>query len=442
MGYFDIENINYEGPDSTNPLAFRYYNADEVINGRKMKDWLRFAVCYWHTFRGTGADPFGSSTLCRPWDDGSESLENAKNRLRAAFEFFQKLGVPFWTFHDRDIAPAGRTIEESNRNLDEIVALAKTLQDQTGVKLLWGTANLFSHPRYMNGAGSNPEFTAYAYAAAQVKKAIEVTHYLGGQNFVFWNGRDGYQTLLNTDIKREMSHISALYHMALRHCRKIGFTGQLLIEPKPREPMKHQYDYDAQTVIGFLHTHGLAAHFKLNIEPNHTTLAGHCHEHDIIMASKLGMLGSIDCNTGDECLGWDTDQFPGDVAKTAAVMRAVLEQGGLASGGLNFDCKVRRESTEVQDLFIAHIGGMDAYARGLRVAAKLLSDSSATALTRMVADRYVSWNEGLAKEVEDGQGELDQLEEFIKAKEANGERFVAASGKQELFERVYSQYLQ
>jgi len=296
---------------------------------------LRYSVCYWHTFRGLGADPFGFPTLIRPWDDGSPSIENATRRMRAAFEFFTKLGVKYWTFHDRDIAPEGKDWAETNKNLDHMVKLAKELQQQTGVKLLWGTANLFSHVRYMNGASTNPDALAFAFAAAQVKKAMEITHELGGENYVFWGGREGYQSLLNTDVKRELDHMGTFFKMAVAHKKKIGFKGQLLIEPKPKEPTKHQYDYDGQTVIAFLKTYGLDSDFKLNIEPNHTTLAGHSYEHDIELASRYGMLGSIDSNTGDQSLGWDTDQFPTDIKNCALVMKTVLTQGGLGSGGLN-----------------------------------------------------------------------------------------------------------
>jgi len=298
-------------------LAFRHYNAEEVIMGKKMKDWLRFSVCYWHTFRGTGSDPFGSSTIVRPWDDQSSSLENAKNRLRAAFEFMSKLGVEFWTFHDRDIAPEGKDLAETNKYLEAVVDLALQLQKETGIKCLWGTANLFSHHRYMNGAATNPDAHVFAHAVAQVKKAMDATLKLGGENFVFWGGREGYQCILNSDIKRELDHLAAFFKMAVDYKEKIGAKFQFLIEPKPREPTKHQYDYDAQTVISFLRTYGLEKHFKLNIEPNHTTLAGHDYEHDIIFASKLGFLGSIDSNTGDQALGWDTDQFPMDPKKNS-----------------------------------------------------------------------------------------------------------------------------
>eukprot|EP00299_Pterocystis_sp_00344_P013831 c6818_g1_i1.p1 GENE.c6818_g1_i1~~c6818_g1_i1.p1 ORF type:complete len:449 (+),score=92.25 c6818_g1_i1:733-2079(+) len=438
-----ISKIKYEGPTSKNPLAFKHYDESEVILGKTMKEWLRFSACYWHTFRGTGADPFGTPTLCRPYEDGSNSLENAKNRLRAAFEFFSKVGISFWCFHDRDIAPVGATIEETHRNLDEIVELAKQLQQKTGVKLLWGTANLFSHPLYMCGASSSPDFNAFASAAAQVKKAIEVTAALGGQNFVFWNGRDGYQTILNTDVKREMDHMAQFYRMAVKYCEKIGFQGQLLIEPKPREPMKHQYDYDAQTTISFLKLYNLDSHFKLNIEPNHTTLAGHDVEHDIVFASKLGFLGSIDSNMGDVMLGWDTDQFPMDPFKTTLIMKAVLEQGGLGSGGLNFDCKVRRESTDLDDMFISHIGAMDTYARGLRAAARILEDASnAHGLVSMMNQRYLTWESELARKVEQGAATLEEMDAYVKAQEQKGQipRMVA-SGKQELYEMTLQSYV-
>ena len=313
-------------------------------------------LCVNHT-TCTGADPFGPATGVRVWEDGfPNSMETAKRRMHAAFELMSKLGVRYWTFHDRDIAPEGATLEETNQNLDEIAALAKELMAKTGIKLLWGTANLFSNPRYMNGAATNPDAHVFAYAAAQVKKAMEITHLLGGENYVFWGGREGYQSLLNTNVKKEIDHLAAFLHLAVRHKQQIGFTGQLLIEPKPKEPTAHQYDYDAQTVWGFLKTYNLEAHYKVNIEPNHTTLAGHSFEHDIEVASRFGYLGSIDSNTGSPSLGWDTDQFPMNLRDCTMVMRAVIRQGGLAPGGLNFDCKVRRESTDIEDIFIGHIG--------------------------------------------------------------------------------------
>eukprot|EP00298_Acanthocystis_sp_HF-20_P003152 c13522_g1_i1.p1 GENE.c13522_g1_i1~~c13522_g1_i1.p1 ORF type:complete len:459 (+),score=227.37 c13522_g1_i1:50-1426(+) len=431
--FHGIDKIKYEGANSTNPLAFKFYNPDEVIHGKPMKDWLRFSVCYWHTFRGNGSDPFGFPTMTREYEDGSDSLENAKRRLRAAFEFFSKLGVEFWCFHDRDIAPAGATWEETNSNLDIMADLALELQKKTGVSLLWGTANLFSHPRYMCGASSNPDFDVFACAAAQVKKILDVTAKLGGSNFVFWNGRDGYQTILNTDVEKELSHVVAFYKMAVKYAEKIGFKGQFLIEPKPREPLKHQYDYDAQTTIGFLTANGLDKHFKLNIEPNHTTLAGHDYEHDIVFASKLGMLGSIDSNSGDPLLGWDTDQFPSDPFKTALIMKAVLEQGGLNPGGLNFDCKLRRESTDLEDMFIGHIGAMDCYAKGLRIAAQILIDGK---IPKMIQERYQSWDKNpLALSVVKGEATLEDLEKYAHQHEPK-----LTSGKQEYYEMVYRSY--
>jgi len=433
--YFkDIPSIKYEGPSSTNVLGFRYYNAEEIILGKKMKDWLRFSVCFWHTFRGTGADPFGFPTLKRPWDDGSDSMENAKRRLTVAFEFFKKLGVEYWTFHDRDIAPEGNNLEETNKNLDAMVVLAKQLQQKTGVKLLWGTANLFAHHRYQNGASTNPDVHVFAYAAAQVKKAIEITKELGGENYVFWGGREGYQSLLNTDTKRELDHMGKFLKMAVDYKKKIGFGGQLLIEPKPREPTKHQYDYDAQTVIGFLKHYGLDNDFKLNIEPNHTTLAGHDYEHDLEIASRYGMLGSVDSNTGDPLLGWDTDQFPMDIKKATQTMLIVIRQGGLHSGGLNFDCKVRRESSDVEDMFISHIAAMDTFARGLRIAAKIIEEGR---LSEMVKDRYSSYDEGIGKQIENGETSFEELEKWVLQ---HGEP-QQKSGNQEKFEAIFNQYV-
>jgi len=430
----EIPEIKYEGSSSKNILSFQYYNKEEVILGKKMKDWLRFSVCFWHTFRGVGSDMFGAPTIKRPWEDGTDSLENAKIRLRVAFEFLRRLGVEYYTFHDRDIAPEGATLEETNKNLDEIVALAKQLQTESGIKLLWGTANLFSHPRYMNGAATNPDAHVFAYAAAQVKKAIEITKELDGENYVFWGGREGYQCLLNTDTKREVDHLATFLKLSVEHKKKIGFGGQLLIEPKPREPTKHQYDYDAQTVIGFLKTYGLDKDFKVNIEPNHTTLAGHDYEHDIEMASRWGFLGSIDSNTGDPLLGWDTDQFPMDVKKTTQTMMIVIRQGGLAPGGLNFDCKVRRESTDIEDMFISHIGAMDAFARGLRNAAKIIEEGT---ITKLVVDRYSSYDSGIGKKIEEGKATFEDLEKFIKE---NGPP-KQISSKQEKYESLFNQYV-
>jgi len=324
----EIPEIPFEGPGSKNPLAFRHYNATEMVEGRSMRDQLRFSVCYWHTFRGTGTDPFGSATLQRPWDDGSNTLDNAKRRVDAAFEFIQKLGAPFYCFHDRDVAPEAATLAETNKNLDVIVEHLKSAQTQTGVKLLWGTANLFSHPRYMHGAATSPSADVFAYAAAQVKKAIEVTHALGGANYVFWGGREGYMNLYNTDMKRELDHLARFMHMAVDYAKKIGFKGQFLFEPKPKEPTKHQYDFDAAACLNFVRAYGLKDHVKLNIETNHATLAGHTMMHELAYASIQGALGSIDANTGDLLLGWDTDQFPTDIYLTTQCMLVILAQGG------------------------------------------------------------------------------------------------------------------
>lgn len=403
-----------------------------------MHEWLRFAVCYWHTFRGRGLDIFGPPTINRDWDDNGNSVENAKRRIRCAFEFFSKLGIKYWTFHDRDIAPEGKDLQETNKNLDEVVALAKELQKETGVKCLWGTANLFSHPRYMNGAGTNPDAEVFAYAAAQVKKAMEVTHELGGENYVFWGGREGYSTLLNTDIRRELDHMAAFFHMAIKHKKNLNFKGQLLIEPKPKEPTAHQYDYDAQTVIGFLKTYQLDNDFKLNIEPNHTTMAGHNYEHDIEVASRYNMLGSVDSNTGTASLGWDTDQFPMNLKDCAMVIQTIIRQGGLAPGGLNFDCKVRRESTDVEDMFIAHIGSMDCFALALRKMVALHLDG---VMNKMVSERYGTYDKGLGKEIEQGKIGFAELEKHVLSKKTEEQEPNMTSGKQEKYESLFNRYL-
>lgn len=394
----------------------------------------RRTCSYWHTFRGSGLDPFGAPTLIRAWDDGSDSVENAKRRLDVAFEFFTKLGNEYWTFHDRDVAPEGRDLAESNAILEEVTDYALEKQKETGVKLLWGTANLFSNPRYMNGAGTNPDFHTFAYAAAQVKKAMEVTVKLGGINYVFWGGREGYQSVLNTDVRRELDHAAEFFKMAVAHKKDLGSDMQLLIEPKPREPTKHQYDYDAQTVMSFLQYYGLQDDFKLNIEPNHTTLAGHDYEHDLMMASRYGMLGSVDSNTGDPLLGWDTDQFPMNFHQATLAMLIVLNQGGLAPGGLNFDAKVRRESTDTEDMFIAHVGAMDTFARGLRNAAKVLEEG---VLPGMVTDRYSTWDSAGGAKVEAGESSFAEMEALALE---NGEPPVK-SGKQEKYERIFQGYL-
>ena len=432
--------IAYKGPASTDPLSFRFYNEDEVILGKTMKEWCRFSVCFWHTFVGGGGqDPFGEMTLQRPWEEeeglASDPIALAKKRIDVAFELFTKLGVPFYTFHDFDVAPEGKTIEESQKNIDEIVDYLLEKQTATGVKLLWATQNLFTHKRYMNGGMSNPLVHTFCYAAAQVQKVMDLNHKLGGSNHVFWGGREGYQSMLNTDLKKECDHIAALYKMAIAYKKKKGYTAQFLIEPKPREPTKHQYDYDAQTSMAFLNTYGLDDHFLLNIEPNHTTLAGHEATHDVWVSSVYGKLGSIDSNTGDMALGWDTDNFPTDVAQTTAIMSIVIKQGGLGNGGLNFDCKVRRESVDPVDLFIGHIGAMDTYALGLRKAAKMQEDG---VLDEMLKERYLSWStEDIGRKIEAGEATLEECAEYAKK---HGEPPLV-SGKQELYEMIRNRFL-
>lgn len=431
----DIQKIRYEGPDSKNPLAFRHYREEELVEGKSMKDHLRFSVAYWHTFRGTGADPFGSGTMLRPWEGPVDNVDNAIRRARAAFEFFEKLGAPFYCFHDRDIAPEGATLAESHRNLDAVVKVLKEEQERTGVKLLWGTANLFSNPRYMHGAATSCNADVFAFAAAQVKKALEVTHELGGEGYVFWGGREGYQCLWNTDMKRELDHLAAFLHMAVDYAKKIGFSGQFYIEPKPKEPTKHQYDFDSAACINFLRAYGLADHVKMNIETNHATLAGHSVEHELEYAGSQGFLGSVDANTGDLLLGWDTDQFPTDVYLTTKIMLAILKYGGFTTGGLNFDAKVRRESFEPVDLFHAHIGGMDAFAKGLKIAAAIRADGL---LAGMVRERYGSWDTGIGAEIEAGRHDFESLEKYMLAK---GEAQPNQSGRQELFENLVNRYV-
>ena len=433
--FSDIQKIRYEGPDSKNPLAFRHYREDELVEGKPMKDHLRFSVAYWHAFRGTGSDPFGPGTMVRPWEGPQDSVDNAIHRVRVAFEFIEKLGAPFYCFHDRDVAPEGKSLTESNRNLDAVAKALKEEQQRTGVKLLWGTANLFSNPRYMHGAATSPNCEAFAFAAAQVKKALEVTKELGGQGYVFWGGREGYQTLLNTDMKREIDHLARFMHMAVDYAKEIGFTGQFYFEPKPKEPTKHQYDFDCAACINFLRAYGLADKVKMNIETNHATLAGHTVEHEMEYAGMQGMLGSLDANTGDLLLGWDTDQFPTDVYLTTKMMLVLMKYGGFTTGGLNFDAKVRRESFEPIDLFHAHIGGMDAFAKGLKVAAAIRADGE---LGKMVKDRYSSWDSGLGAEIEAGKQGFASLEKQILAQ---GDAAPNQSGRQEMFENLINRYM-
>jgi xylose isomerase len=434
-GFPKISRIQYEGPKSKNPLAFKWYNPDEVVEGKKMKDLLRFSVTYWHTFRGMGADMFGSGTMQRPWEAATDSVENAKNRVRVAFEFIEKLGAPFYAFHDRDVAPEGRTLSESNKSLEEVTKVLKEEQKRTGVKLLWGTACLFVHPRYMHGASTSCNADVFAYAAAQVKRAMEATHALGGAGYVFWGGREGYTTLLNTDLKREIEHLARFLHMAVDYKKEIGFKGPFYIEPKPKEPTKHQYDSDAAACLNFLREFDLLKHFKLNLETNHATLAGHSMQHEMEVAAAAGALGSLDANTGDMLLGWDTDQFPTDVYLTTQCMLSLLKAGGLTTGGVNFDAKVRRESIDPEDLIHAHVGGMDAFARGLKIAAAIIEDGR---LAKFVKERYSSWDSGLGARIEAGQESFQSLEKFMLEK---GEAAPCTSGRQEYLENLINEFV-
>jgi xylose isomerase len=430
-----IAKVQFEGPKSRNPLAFKHYNPDEVVEGKTMKEHFRFSVVYWHTFRGTGSDPFGSATMQRPWDDGSDSLDNAKQRVRVAFEFMDKLNAPFFAFHDRDIAPEGDSLKQTNKNLDSVVKVVKEQMQRTGIQLLWGTANLFSNPRFMHGASTSCNADVFAFAAAQVKKAMEITHDLGGAGYVFWGGREGYSTLLNTDMKRELDHLAKFLHLAVAYKKTLGFKGQFYIEPKPMEPTKHQYDSDAAACLNFLRQYGLLDHLKLNLETNHATLAGHSMQHELETAGGAGALGSIDANTGDLFLGWDTDQFPTDVYLTSQIMLSILKYGGLTTGGVNFDAKVRRESFEPIDLFYAHIGGMDAFARGLKIAAAIRADGR---LAEFVRQRYSSWDEGIGAKIEKGQAGFKELDEYMLKK---GNATPNASGRQEFLENLINEFI-
>jgi xylose isomerase len=434
--YFpSVDTVKYEGADSRNPFAFKHYDPDQVIAGKSMRDHMRFGVCYWHTMRNGGADPFGGPTRNMPWEtDGSNEMEIAENTMRANFEFISKLGVDYWCFHDRDIAPEAKTFSQTNKQLDQIIALAKTLQDDTGIKLLWGTACLFVHPRFMSGAGTSPYLDAFVHAAAQVKKAMEVTHELGGEGYTFWGGREGYDMLLNTDLKRELDHLAQLLHMAADYKKEIGFQGQFYIEPKPKEPTKHQYDHDSSACYAFLQHYGLTEHLKLNIEANHATLAGHSFHHELEYAATNGILGSIDANRGDELLGWDTDQFPTNLYDTTFCMYTLLRHGGFTTGGLNFDAKVRRQSTDPEDLFHAHIGGMDAFARGLKAAAGIIEDGR---IGDIVSARYSSWDSELGKKIEDGNATFSELEALAHATNLE----TVPSSKQELLENLLNEYI-
>lgn len=433
--YFpSIGSIPFEGRESDNPLAFKFYDANKTVAGKSMAEHLRFAVCYWHTFCAKGSDPFGVDTQRFAWDEPVEPMAAARARMDAAFELFSKLGVPYYTFHDRDMAPPGDSVAASEGNLAAMVQLAAERQRETGMKLLWGTANLFGHPRYMNGAATNPDFAVLTHAAAQVKAALDATVALGGENYVFWGGREGYANLLNTNTRREIEHLARFLETARDYGRSIGFKGTFLIEPKPMEPSKHQYDFDAQTVIGFLRHHGLAGDFKVNVEANHATLAGHSFAHELQMCTDAGLLGSIDANRGDPQNGWDTDQFPTDLYDAVHAMMVVLDDGGFKSGGLNFDAKVRRESVDMEDIFLGHIGGMDTFARALEVAQKI-RESSGSAERK--AERYGSFDQGNGARFEQGELDLTALRDLA---ELDGEP-PARSGKQEWYENVINQYL-
>jgi len=430
-----ISKIQFEGPRSRNPLAFKHYNPEEVVDGKTMRDHLRFSVTYWHSIRGQLADMFGSGTAVRPWEDGTNSMKMAETRVRVAFEFIDKLGAPFYAFHDRDVAPEGASLRETNANLDRIVRILKEEQQRTGVRLLWGTACLFAHPRFVHGAATSCNADVFAYAAAQVKKAIEVTHLLGGEGYVFWGGREGYSTLWNTDIKRELEHLAKFLHMAVAHRKSIGFKGQFYIEPKPKEPTKHQYDSDAAACLNFLREFGLKDHLKLNLETNHATLAGHTMQHEMEVAIAADALGSIDANTGDLLLGWDTDQFPTNVYLTTEMMLGILKMGGFSTGGTNFDAKVRRESFEPVDLFHAHIGGMDAFARGLKIASAIRKDGR---LAGFVKSRYSSWDTGIGADIEKGKVGFKQLEAYMLKK---GDITPNTSGRQEFLENLINEFI-
>jgi xylose isomerase len=429
-----IGKIKYEGPKSDNPLAYKWYNEDHLIGGKTMKEYLKFAVAYWHSFCNVGADPFGPGTHKFPWDVAGNAVERAKDKMDAAFEFITKLGIPYYCFHDVDLVDEGANLSEYESNLSAIVDYAGMKQKASGVKLLWGTANVFSNPKYMNGASTNPDFLVLTHAATQVKNALDATIKLGGENYVFWGGREGYMTLLNTNMKREQEHLARFLHTAKDYARKNGFKGTFFIEPKPCEPTKHQYDYDAATVIGFLRQHGLDKDFKLNVEVNHATLAGHTFQHELQVAADAGMLGSIDANRGDAQNGWDTDQFPMNLNDLVESMLVILEAGGFAGGGVNFDAKIRRNSTDADDLFLAHIGGMDSFARALIVADNIMKQSPYKAFRK---NRYASFDSGEGKKFEDGKLSLEELREIAFKNGAP----VPTSGKQEWLENIINQYI-
>ena len=428
-----IGKIKFEGKESRNPLSFRYYDPEKVIMGKKMKDWLRFSMAWWHTLCAEGGDQFGGGTKTFPWNEASDPLEAAKEKMDAGFEIMQKLGIEYYCFHDVDLISEGKSVAEYEANLKAIVEYAKQKQAETGIKLLWGTANVFGHKRYMNGASTNPDFDVVARAIVQIKNAIDATIALGGENYVFWGGREGYMSLLNTDQKREKEHMAMMLRMARDYARSKGFKGTFLIEPKPMEPSKHQYDVDTETVIGFLRAHGLDKDFKVNIEVNHATLAGHTFEHELACAVDAGMLGSIDANRGDYQNGWDTDQFPIDNYELTQAMMQIIRNGGLGTGGMNFDAKTRRNSTDLEDIFIAHIAGMDVMSRALESAAELLEKSP---IPSMLKERYASFDSGMGKEFEEGKLTLEQVYEYGKKVDEPRQ----TSGKQELYEAYLNMY--
>lgn len=434
MNYFNnVSGVKYEGPDSNNPLAFKYYNPEEMINGRKMEDLLRFAVSYWHTFTAEGTDPFGNGTMIRSYDRFS-GMDLAKARVEASFEFYEKLNVPFFCFHDADISPEGDSLSETFKNLDEITAMIKEYMKSSKTKLLWNTANMFSHPRWLHGAATAPNADVFAYAAAKVKKGLEIGKELGAENYVFWGGREGYETLLNTNMKLELDNLARFFHMAIDYAKEIGFDAQFLIEPKPKEPTKHQYDFDVATSLSFLQSYGLKDYFKFNIEANHATLAGHTFEHELHTARINGMLGSVDANQGDTLLGWDTDEFPTDIYSTALAMVEILKNDGLGTGGLNFDAKVRRGSFDPEDLFYAHIAGMDTFAVGAKVAQRLMEDK---VLDNFIADRYSSYTEGIGLEIVEGKADFRKLEKHA----LQLEKIENKSGRQEQLKAVLNKYI-
>ncbi|MED3941886.1 xylose isomerase [Priestia megaterium] len=428
-----VNKVLYEGKDSKNPLAFKYYNPEEVVGGKTMKDQLRFSVAYWHTFTADGTDPFGAATMQRSWDR-YDGMDLAKARVEAAFQLFETLNVPFFAFHDRDIAPEGSTLQETNKNLDVIVTMIKEYMQTSNVKLLWNTANMFTNPRFVHGAATSCNADVFAYAAAQVKKGLETAKELGAENYVFWGGREGYETLLNTNLQLELDNLARFMHMAVDYATEIGYTGQFLIEPKPKEPTTHQYDTDAATTISFLRQYGLDKYFKLNLEANHATLAGHTFEHELRVARVQGLLGSVDANQGDPLLGWDTDEFPTDLYSTTLAMYEILQNGGLGSGGLNFDAKVRRGSFEQDDLLYAHVAGMDAFARGLKVAHKLVEDR---VFENVINERYSSFKEGIGLEIVEGKANFHTLEQYA----FKNPNIANKSGRQERLKSILNQYI-